>query len=86
VNLKLSEERHILIQTEDDDTYLFLYSINGVLIRTRKFQYKIVDMLLSDQYIILAVNHIPSLEHSAVTSRVIIKDMFEYEISFILIE
>jgi len=43
-------------------------------------------MLLSDQYIILAVNHIPSLEHSAVTSRVIIKDMFEYEMSFIFFD
>jgi WD40 repeat protein len=77
MNLRLSEERYILIQTEDNDTYLFLYSINGVLIRTRKFQYNIVDMLLSDQYIILAVNHNSSVDHPGVASRVIIKDMFE---------
>ncbi|CAF4487740.1 unnamed protein product, partial [Rotaria magnacalcarata] len=58
VNLQLSNERHILIQTEKDDTHLFLYTINGGLIRTKKLEYKIVDMLLSDQHIILAVNHI----------------------------
>jgi WD40 repeat protein len=83
VNLKLSDERHILIQTENDDTHLFLYSINGHLIRTRKFEYQVVDMLLCDQYIILAVNHISSSEQksestsSSVVARVIIKDMFE---------
>ena len=77
MNLRLSEERHILIQTKDSDSFLFLYSINGVLIRTRKFEYNIVDMLLSDQYIILAVNHHPSVDQSAVASRVIIKDLFE---------
>ncbi|CAF1645800.1 unnamed protein product [Adineta steineri] len=91
VNLKVSDERHILIQTEHDDTHLFLYSINGHLIRTRKFEYHVVDMLLSDQYIILAVNHSSPIEKrsestsssssstqtSAVIARVIIKDMFE---------
>ncbi|CAF3870604.1 unnamed protein product, partial [Rotaria magnacalcarata] len=58
VNLQLSNERHILIQIEKDDAYLFLYSINGDLIRTKKLQNKVVDMLLSDQHIILAVNHV----------------------------
>jgi hypothetical protein len=79
MNLKLSDERHILIQTEKDDTYLFLYSINGYLIRTRKFEYHIVDMLLSDQYIILAVNHnlLSEQSTSSVAARVIIKDLFE---------
>ncbi|CAF4026169.1 unnamed protein product, partial [Rotaria sordida] len=82
VNLKLSDERHILVQTTNEDTHLFLYSINGYLIRTRKFEYHIVDMLLSDQYIILAVNdHSTSKEKTDSTSsniaRIIIKDMFE---------
>ena len=77
VNLRLSEERHILIQTGAGDSHLFLYSINGVLIRTRKFEYNIVDVIISDQYIILAINHNPSVDHSAVASRVIIKDLFE---------
>ncbi|CAF4138084.1 unnamed protein product, partial [Rotaria sp. Silwood2] len=87
INLQISNERHILIQTEKDDTHLFLYSINGVLIRTRKLEYKIVDMLLSDQHIVLAVNHEPSLQQtntatnkestSLIVARIIIKDMFE---------
>ncbi len=79
VNLKLSDERHIIIQTENDETHLFLYSINGYLIRTRKFEYHIVDMLLTDQYIILAVNHDLSSEQSSegIAAKVIIKDMFE---------
>lgn len=77
INLKLSDERHILIQTENDDTHLFLYSINGYLIRTRKFEYRIIDMLLTDQYIILAVNHNSPSESSSVAARVIIKDLFE---------
>jgi WD40 repeat protein len=82
VNLKLSDERHILVQTERDDTHLFLYSINGHLIRTRKFEFHVVDMLLHDQYIILAVNYNSISEHktelaSSVAARVIIKDMFE---------
>jgi WD40 repeat protein len=79
VNLKLSDERHILVQTENDETHLFLYSINGSLIRTRKFEYRVVDMLLSDQYILLAVNH-NSLSEStsaSIASRIIIKDLFE---------
>ncbi len=78
-NLQLSNERHILIQTEKDDTHLFLYSINGGLIRTRKLEYNIVDMILSDQHIVLAVNHVASLQQSKglVAARVIIKDMFE---------
>ena len=77
VNLKLSDERHILIQVENDQTHLFLYSINGHLIRTRRFDYSIVDVLISDQYIIIAVNHNQVLERSAVASRVIIKDLFQ---------
>ncbi len=78
LNLKLSDERHILIQTEADDTYLFLYSINGHLIRTRRFEYRIVDLLLVDQYIILAVNHTSSSEQSSsVAARIVIKEMFE---------
>jgi hypothetical protein len=79
MNLKLSDERHILIQTESNDTHLFLYSINGNLVRTRKFEYQIVDMLLCDEYIILGVNHNSSSEPliSSVAARVIIKDMFE---------
>jgi hypothetical protein len=58
---------------------LFLYSINGGLIRTRKLEYNIVDMILSDQHIVLAVNYLPSLQQSKdlVAARIIIKDMFE---------
>jgi WD40 repeat protein len=82
VNLRLSDERHILIQTENEETHLFLYSINGFLIRTRKFEFHVVDMLLNDQYIILAVNYNSISEQktessSSVAARVIIKDMFE---------
>ncbi|CAF5014839.1 unnamed protein product, partial [Rotaria sp. Silwood1] len=87
VNLQLSNERHILIQTEKDDTHLFLYSINGSLIRTRRLEYKIVDMLLSDQHIVLAVNHVPLLQQtndttnkestSLIAARIVIKDMFD---------
>ncbi|CAF3687342.1 unnamed protein product [Rotaria socialis] len=82
VNLKLSDERHIVVQTKDDDTNLFLYSINGYLVRTRKFQYHVVDMILIDQYIILAVNHNSTSKEkpdaaSAAVARIIIKDMFE---------
>lgn len=76
-NLKLSDERHVLIQTENDQTHLFLYSINGNLIRTRKFEYQIVDMIVIDQYIIVAVNHQSAFEQTAVAARVIIKDLFE---------
>ncbi|CAF2069121.1 unnamed protein product, partial [Rotaria magnacalcarata] len=79
VNLQLSNERHILIQTEKDDTHLFLYTINGGLIRTKKLEYKIVDMLLSDQHIILAVNHmsLPQPTNNSVVARIVIKHMFE---------
>ncbi|CAF1953489.1 unnamed protein product [Rotaria magnacalcarata] len=82
VNLKLSDERHIVVQTKDDDTNLFLYSINGYLVRTRKFQYHVVDMILIDQYIILAVNHNSTPKEnldaaSSTVARIIIKDMFE---------
>jgi WD40 repeat protein len=83
INLQLSNERHILIQTEKDETYLFLYSINGCLIRTRKFEYEVVDMILSDEHIVLAVNHLPSNKNikkestNIIAARVIIKDMFE---------
>ncbi|CAF1245717.1 unnamed protein product [Adineta ricciae] len=76
VNLKLSDERHILVQTEKNDTYLFLYSINGHLIRTRKFEYQVIDMILSDQYIVLAVNHQKNDPTSGM-ARIIIKDLFE---------
>lgn len=77
VNIRLSDERHILLQVENDQTHLYLYSINGDLIRMRKFEYNIVDMLISDQYIILAVNHDQIVEKPAVASRVIIKDLFQ---------
>ncbi|CAF1147923.1 unnamed protein product [Rotaria sordida] len=88
MNLQLSDERHILIQTEKDDTHLFLYTINGDLVRTRKLEYHIVDMLLSDQHIVLAVNHIPLLQQqtnkttnkestSLTAARIVIKDMFD---------
>ncbi|CAF3865097.1 unnamed protein product [Adineta steineri] len=79
INLQLSNERHILVHTEKDDTYLFLYSINGGLIRMRRLEYNVVDMILSDQYIVLAVNHIPSLQQTKDSSaaRVVVKDMFE---------
>jgi len=84
VNLKLSDERHILIQTANEQTNLFLYSINGDLIQTKRFEYQVVDMLLSDQHIILAVNHLPSSKLTTkesttnlVAARIIIKDMFE---------
>lgn len=83
VNLRLSDERHILVQTVDEDTNLFLYSINGDLVRTRKFDYRIVDMILADQYIILAVNqYIVSANEntdpmSSCVAKIIIKDMFE---------
>jgi hypothetical protein len=83
INLQLSNERHILIQTEKDETHLFLYSINGGLIRTRKLEYQVVDMILSDEHIILAVNHVPSNKiinkesTSLAAARIIIKDIFE---------
>jgi WD40 repeat protein len=81
INLQISNERHILIQTEKDDTHLFLYSINGSLIRTRKLEYRIVDMLVSEEHIVLAVNHIPSIQQTnkmgSVAARIVIKDMFE---------
>lgn len=87
INLKLSDERHILMQTEKDQTNVFLYSINGELIRMKKLDYQVVDMLLSDQNIILAVNHLPTAQqaskspnknsNSLVAARIIIKDMFE---------
>ncbi|UJR35190.1 hypothetical protein I4U23_027957 [Adineta vaga] len=78
VNLKLSDERHILIQTEKNDTHLFLYSINGQLIRTRKFEYRVIDMILNDQYIILAVNQQKTdSSSSSAMARVIIKNLFE---------
>ena len=80
-NLKLSDERHILIQTEKDETHLFLYSINGELIRTRKFSYQIVDLLLTSEFIIIAVNqNVPgeqSIKSSMGNARIIIKDLFE---------
>ncbi|CAM4851521.1 unnamed protein product [Rotaria magnacalcarata] len=84
VNLQLSSERHILIQIEKDDAYLFLYSINGDLIRTKKLQNKVVDMLLNDQHIILAVNHV-SLPQStnkkestiSVVTRIVIQHMLD---------
>lgn len=81
-NLKLSAERHILIQTEKDETNLFLYSINGDLIRTRKFPYRIVDLLVTSQYVVLAVNQtLPSEQqtgkYSMGNARIIIKDLFE---------
>jgi hypothetical protein len=87
VNLKLSDERHILVQTEKKDTHLFLYSINGDLIRTRKFDYRIVDILWYEQYIVLAVNYHPLGDPKAgsptkesapiVAARILIKDLFE---------
>lgn len=76
-NMRLSDERHLVVQTENEQTHLFLYSINGNLIRTRKFEYQIVDMILIDQYMIIAVNHQSTHEQSTVAARVIIKDLFE---------
>jgi WD40 repeat protein len=83
INLQLSNERHLLIQTEKDETHLILYSINGSLIRTRKLEYQVVDMILSDQHIVLAVNHITSNKiinkesTNNIAARIIIKDIFE---------
>ena len=83
VNLQLSNQRHILIQTENDETHLFLYSINGGLIRTRKLEYDVVDMILTDEHIVLAVNHTHAKKTNnkestnLVAARIIIKDMFE---------
>jgi WD40 repeat protein len=84
INLQLSNERHIIIQTEKTQTNLFLYSINGSLIRIKKLEYQIVDMILSDEYIVLAVNHMLSNKIlnnkesiNLVAARIIIKDMFE---------
>ena len=73
INLQLSSQRYILIHTENDETtHLFLYSINGNLIRTKKFEHKIVDMILTDEHILLAVNHTHSNQFA---SRIIIKDL-----------
>lgn len=87
INVQLSTERHILIQTEKDDTHLFLYSINGGLIRRRKLENHVADIVLCDQHIVIAVNHaVPSQQSSKASSkestnpvaaRIIIKDMFE---------
>ncbi|CAF4197890.1 unnamed protein product [Rotaria socialis] len=87
INIQLSTERHILIQTEKDDTNLFLYSINGGFIRKRKLDYHVIDMILSEKHIVLAVNHVTSSPQtnqklnkksaSVVAARIIIKDMFE---------
>ena len=83
VNVKLSDERHILIHTANEQTQLFLYSINGDLIQTKRLEYQVVDLLLSDQHIILAVNHLSSARSTSkesthlVAARIIIKDMFE---------
>lgn len=87
VNLKLSTDRYILLQTQKDDTHLFLYSINGQLIRTRKFDYSIVDLVLTEQYIIVAVNQSSALDvregfisdqtKPIEAARIIIKDLFE---------
>jgi WD40 repeat protein len=79
INLQLSSQRHILIQTENKETHLFLYSINGGLIRTRKLEYEVVDMILTDEHIVLAVNHPSSKKESTntVAARIIIKDIFE---------
>ncbi|CAF5113243.1 unnamed protein product, partial [Rotaria magnacalcarata] len=86
INIQLSTERHILIQTEKDDTHLFLYSINGGFIRNRKLDYHVIDMLLSEKHIVLAVNHVTSSQQTnkklnkesarVVAARIIIKDMF----------
>jgi neurobeachin-like protein 1/2 len=87
VNLKLSDERHILIQCERDETHLFLYTINGDHIRTKKLEYNVTDLLVSNEHIILAVNHFPTTSssssmskesHGHAAARIIIKDMFEY--------
>ena len=88
VNVRLSEERHILVQTEREETHLFLYSINGALIRTRKFDYRIIDIFLSNEFIILAVNQSSTLDVKEGFSknqnaplevaRIIIKNLFEY--------
>ena len=87
INLKLSNERHILIQTEKMNTHLFLYTINGSLIQTRKLEYRVCDMLLCDEHIVLAVNHKPHVQQTnqtmkkeaihSITARIMIKDMFE---------
>ena len=79
INLQLSNERHILIQTEKTDTHIFLYSINGSLIQTRKLEYRVSDMLLSNEHIVLAVNHIPLAQQKtrSVVARIIVKDIFE---------
>ncbi|UJR10639.1 hypothetical protein I4U23_014834 [Adineta vaga] len=79
LNVQLSNERHILIQTEKDETNLFLYSINGGLIQKKKLEYSVVDMILSDQHIVLGVNHIPTAQQTKglVAARIVIKDMFE---------
>lgn len=87
VNLRLSDDRYILVQTEKKDTHLFLYSINGDLIRTRKFDYRIADILFHGENLILAVNYHPPGDHTLVSStkesapivasRVIIKELFE---------
>jgi len=81
INLQLSNERYILIQTEKNETHLFLYSINGGLIRTKKLDVQVVDMILSDEHIVLAVNNpvktINKESKNLVAARIIIKDMFD---------
>lgn len=77
-NLHLSSQRHILIHTENRETHLFLYSINGGLIRTRKLDYQTVDMILSDEHIVLAVNHTSTNKSTNLgAARIVIQDMFE---------
>ena len=83
-NLQLSNERHLLIHTKSDETHLFLYSINGQVIRTKKLEYQIVDMILTDEHIVLAVNHSSPMKSTqkdstthAVAARIIIKDIYE---------
>jgi WD40 repeat protein len=87
VELKLSDQRHLLVQTEQDETHLLLYSINGNLIRTRKYAYRIDHILLNDHHVILAINHCPIFEEkngflieersTSRAARIIIKDLFE---------
>ena len=54
------------------------------MIRTKKLEYQIVDMNLTDEHIVLAVNHSSPMKSTqkdstthAVAARIIIKDIYE---------